>query len=63
VAAALDAGAFAARLTGGGFGGSIVALAERARAEDVRRVGVDGWVVRPVDGAIRRRTGSTRGRA
>jgi len=63
VAAALEAGAFAARMTGGGFGGSIVALAEPARAEDVRRVGVEGWVVRPVDGAMRRRTGSTRDRA
>lgn len=59
VAAALDAGAFAARMTGGGFGGSIVALAEPARAQDVLRVGAQGWVVRPVDGAIRRRTGST----
>jgi galactokinase len=60
VAAALDAGAFAARMTGGGFGGSIVALAERARAEDVlTRAGVQGWIVRSVDGAIRRRRGST----
>jgi galactokinase len=63
VAAALQAGAFAARMTGGGFGGSIVALAEPARAQDVARVGAQGWIVRPVDGAIRRRTGSTRGRA
>jgi galactokinase len=63
VAGALEAGAFAARMTGGGFGGSIVALAEPARAEGVMRVGEHGWVVRPVDGAIRRRTGSTRDRA
>jgi galactokinase len=60
VAAALDAGAFAARMTGGGFGGSIVALAEPGHAEEVRaRTGAQGWIVRPVDGAIRRRTGST----
>jgi galactokinase len=59
VAAALEAGAFAARMTGGGFGGSIVALAEPARAEEVlRRTGVEGWIVRASDGAIRRRTGS-----
>jgi galactokinase len=58
VAAALDAGAFAARMTGGGFGGSIVALAEPGRAQEVlARVGGDGWVVRPADGAIRGRTG------
>jgi galactokinase len=59
VAAALDAGAFAARMTGGGFGGCVVALAEPERAEAVRRVGVQGWRVEPSDGAIRRRTGST----
>jgi galactokinase len=64
VAAALEAGAFAARMTGGGFGGSIVALAEPSRAEDVlTRTGVQGWIVRASDGATRRRTGSTRGRA
>jgi galactokinase len=56
VAAALDAGAFAARMTGGGFGGSIVALAERDRAPDVlARVGGEGWVVHSGDGAIRGR--------
>jgi galactokinase len=59
VDAALAAGAFAARMTGGGFGGSVVALAEPSRAEDVRRTGVQGWIVRSADGAIRRRTGST----
>jgi galactokinase len=59
VAAALDAGAFAARMTGGGFGGSVVALADPSSAESVREVGVQGWLVRPVDGAMRRRTGSS----
>lgn len=60
VEAALDAGAFAARMTGGGFGGSIVALAEPARAENVlANAGVQGWIVRSADGAIRRRRGST----
>jgi galactokinase len=63
VGAALGAGAFAARMTGGGFGGSVIALTKPARAPEVLRVGVDGWVVRPVDGAIRRRTGSTQDRA
>jgi galactokinase len=64
VASALEAGAFAARMTGGGFGGSIVALAEPSRAGEVlRRIGIQGWVVRASDGAIRRRTGSTRDRA
>jgi galactokinase len=60
VAAAIDAGAFAARMTGGGFGGSIVALADPSRADDVVRLATRAWVVRPSDGAIRRRTGSTR---
>src|SRR5436190_1152997 len=64
VAAALAAGAFAARMTGGGFGGSIVALADAGRANDVLTgAGVTGWLVRPSDGAIRRRTGSTPDRA
>jgi galactokinase len=63
VAAALEAGAFAARLTGGGFGGSVVALAEPARADNVLACGVAGWLVRAEDGAIRCRTGSTPGRA
>jgi galactokinase len=63
VAAALDAGAFAARITGGGFGGCIVALAEPSRAEEVRAVAVHGWRVMPSDGATRRRMGSTRDRA
>jgi galactokinase len=63
VAAALEAGAFAARMTGGGFGGCIVALAEPSRAEEVRAVAVHGWRVMPSDGATRRRMGSTRDRA
>jgi galactokinase len=63
VDAALEAGAFAARVTGGGFGGCIVALAEPSRAEVVRAVAVQGWRVVPSDGATRRRTGSTRDRA
>jgi galactokinase len=64
VAKALDGGAFAARMTGGGFGGSIVALAERERAQDVlERVGGEGWIVRSADGAIRSRTDSPPGRA
>jgi galactokinase len=33
VALAVEAGALAARMTGGGFGGSIVALVQRDRAE------------------------------
>jgi galactokinase len=63
VDAALEAGAFAARMTGGGFGGCIVALAEPSRAEEVRAAAVQGWRVVPSDGATRRRTGSTRDRA
>src|SRR5204862_8019810 len=60
VGAALDAGAFAARMTGGGFGGSVLALAQPWRTENVlARTGVQGWIVRPSDGATRRRTGST----
>jgi galactokinase len=54
VTAALAAGAFAARMTGGGFGGSVVALAEPSRAADVLlRTGVRGWLVHPSDGAGR----------
>jgi galactokinase len=63
VDAALDAGAFAARMTGGGFGGCVVALAEPERASDVLAVGAQGWRVVASDGAIRRRTGSTPDRA
>jgi galactokinase len=65
---ALEAGALGARLTGGGFGGSVVVLAELDRAEQVlretlKRAGAQGWVVRSADGAIRDRTDSRRGRA
>jgi galactokinase len=64
VEAALAAGAFAARTTGGGFGGSIVALAQAARAQAVlAHARARGWIVRASDGATRRRTGSTPGRA
>ena len=63
VDAALGAGAFAARMTGGGFGGCIVALAEPARADAVLATAARGWRVHPADGAIRRRTGSPRGPA
>jgi galactokinase len=68
VDAALAAGAIGARMTGGGFGGSIVALATRDKAADVLRrtlgrAGAQGWIVRPVAGAIRRRTDSPRDRA
>jgi galactokinase len=63
VAAALDAGAFAARMTGGGFGGCVVALAEPGRADAIVGVGVQGWRVVPSDGATRRGTGSPPGPA
>ena len=51
VAAALAAGAFAARLTGGGFGGCVVALAVPSSVEPVLAVGVRGWRVYPSGGA------------
>jgi len=63
VGAALDAGAFAARMTGGGFGGCVVALADPSRADAVLATSVRSWRVRAADGAIRRRTDSTRGPA
>jgi galactokinase len=44
--AAAQPGVYGARMTGGGFGGCIVVLADPA-------ADVDGWVVRPVDGAAR----------
>jgi galactokinase len=61
VAAALAAGAIGARMTGGGFGGSIVAVATRDKATGVlrgtlARAGAQGWIVRPAAGASRRRT-------
>jgi galactokinase len=60
VAAALGAGAFAARMTGGGFGGCVVALAQPACTDAVLGVGVKGWRVVASDGAIRWRTGFPR---
>ena len=65
VEAAVEAGALGARMTGGGFGGSVVALARRDDANGVlkrtlERAGAQGWVVRPSDGASRRRTDSLR---
>jgi galactokinase len=56
------AGALGARLTGAGFGGCAVALAERSRAEAVARDGAEryraatgreptAWIFRPADGA------------
>jgi len=68
VRAALDAGALGARLTGGGFGGSVVALAERDRAETVlrdtlERAGAQGWIVRSAAGATRCRRDCALGRA
>ena len=39
-------GVYGARMTGGGFGGCVVALVDPAIASDI-----DGWVVRPVAGA------------
>jgi galactokinase len=68
VEAALEAGALGARLTGGGFGGSVLAVAEHSRADAVLagtldRTGAQGWIARPSDGAIRRRTGSPPGHA
>ncbi len=43
-----EPGVLGARMTGGGFGGSVVVFAEPGAA-------VDGWSVRPADGAITRR--------
>lgn len=68
VEAALGAGALGARLTGGGFGGSVLVLAERDRADIVlegtlERAGTQAWIARSADGAIRRRTDSPPGRA
>jgi galactokinase len=68
VAAALEAGAVGARMTGGGFGGSIVALAERENADAVlrgtlERAGSQGWIVEASAGATRRKTDSPLGPA
>jgi len=43
-------GVYGARMTGGGFGGCVVALAEPGAV-------TDGWVVRAVDGASKHDTG------
>jgi galactokinase len=52
VAAALAAGAVAARLTGGGFGGSIVALVDRGSGEEVgARLDAPFFVCRPAGAA------------
>lgn len=54
VALAVDNGAFAARMTGGGFGGSIVALVDAAdSASFARAMSAHGrtWVCRASDGA------------
>jgi galactokinase len=50
VEAAVDSGALGARMTGGGFGGSVVALLPADRAEAVRaavnrRFAQHGWLV------------------
>jgi galactokinase len=68
VAAALEAGALGARMTGGGFGGSIVALAERENGDAVlrgtlERAGSQGWIVEASAGATRRKTDSPLGPA
>jgi galactokinase len=51
---ALAAGALAARMTGGGFGGSVVVLARHERA-DALAAELGGLRVRAVDGALNRR--------
>ena len=43
VQGALDAGAIGARLTGGGFGGSIVALASNDRLDELRSALTTGF--------------------
>ena len=68
VAAALEAGALGARVTGGGFGGSVVVAAERENADAVlrgtlERAGSQGWIVEASTGATRRRRDSPPGRA
>jgi galactokinase len=68
VDAAIRAGAIGARMTGGGFGGSVVAVAECGRAEDVLAATLEetrtqGWVVRSAGGARRYRKDSPPGHA
>jgi galactokinase len=66
VEAAVASGALGARMTGGGFGGSVIALAEAGQAEDVRTAAsvafaTRGWPpprfldAQPSDGARRLR--------
>ncbi|MDX6407651.1 MAG: galactokinase [Gaiellaceae bacterium] len=68
VAAAIDAGALGARMTGGGFGGSVVAVTARDDAESVlrgtlERAGAQGWIVEASGGASPRKTDSLPGPA
>jgi galactokinase len=44
-----EAGATAARMTGGGFGGAIIVLAERTRAESIGHTVLDGYARRVPD--------------
>jgi galactokinase len=48
---AYEAGAVAARMMGGGFGGAVVALTEADRADDVAAVVETAYVCRAMDGA------------
>jgi galactokinase len=66
VAAALEAGALGARMTGGGFGGSVVVVAKREDADAVlqgtlERAGSQGWIVEASAGASPRRRDSPQG--
>src|SRR6266571_6576573 len=63
---ALEAAALGARMTGGGFGGSVVAVAVRESADAVlrgtlERAGAQGWIVEASAGASPRRTDSLPG--
>src|SRR6266545_474273 len=65
---AVVAGALGARMTGGGFGGSVVAVAKRTEAGAVlrgtlERAGSQGWIVEASAGATRRRRDSPPGPA
>ncbi len=66
VEAALEAGALGARMTGGGFGGSVIALAPAAAAAGVTGAVTDVfgqrgwrapviWPTQPAQGAVRLR--------
>jgi galactokinase len=68
VAAAIDAGALGARMTGGGFGGSVVAVTARDDAESVlrgtlERAGAQGWIIEASGGASPCKTDSLPGPA